>query len=329
MDGTDNDRDAVNRSPAKGIRLELDAVDLTPLDELDRLRRDAVKVEEYRNKATALKDQVAPAVWQRVVADYTTRATDLERQAKPLRERAVVECRKLQVIASRVLASCEQAELVKAELEFRHAVGELDDGEFTKRLNGPLSTLARCQEEKNAVEEYKARFVGALGGNWESILATAAGTGAIPVEPGRSEVTNVLPDLPMTGDGQTSALSAEPMEAPTVVVPPAALLIGPPGVPQGIHRLAALNYLGRSEDNQIRMTHQGVSRRHAMITVTPKGFYIKDLGSQNGTFVNGGRITERLLADGDSIDIGQAKLVFRTPWPQPGAAAPTGETLRR
>ncbi len=66
----------------------------------------------------------------------------------------------------------------------------------------------------------------------------------------------------------------------------------------------------------------GVSRRHALISVTPRGFMIQDLDSQNGTFVNGTRIAERALADGDRIEVGAAILVFRTPWP-------AGETADR
>ena len=49
--------------------------------------------------------------------------------------------------------------------------------------------------------------------------------------------------------------------------------------------------------------------------VTPGGYTIRDLGSQNGTYVNGTRVDEAPLADGDRITIGEINLVFR------GAAA--------
>ena len=58
----------------------------------------------------------------------------------------------------------------------------------------------------------------------------------------------------------------------------------------------------------------------------PPSFLDKDLGSQNGTFVNGQRVTEKRLAEGDTIDVGSVKFVFRTPWPaRAGAAAARGE----
>ena len=54
-----------------------------------------------------------------------------------------------------------------------------------------------------------------------------------------------------------------------------------------------------------------MSRRHALIVASPSGYTIKDLKSQNGTFVNGESITECTLANGDVIWIGDAKLMFR------------------
>jgi hypothetical protein len=76
-------------------------------------------------------------------------------------------------------------------------------------------------------------------------------------------------------------------------------------------RLGAINYLGRTEDNQIQINRPGVSRRHAVIQLTPTGFVVRDLGSQNGTFLNGERVAEKALTDGDRIVIGDAQIVFR------------------
>jgi pSer/pThr/pTyr-binding forkhead associated (FHA) protein len=54
-----------------------------------------------------------------------------------------------------------------------------------------------------------------------------------------------------------------------------------------------------------------VSRRHALIRVTGDRAEIEDLGSRNGTYVGGRRITGRVtLGDGDEIAIGPAVLVF-------------------
>ena len=70
-------------------------------------------------------------------------------------------------------------------------------------------------------------------------------------------------------------------------------------------------------DCQLQIVRGGVSRRHALITAAIGGCGVKDLGSQNDTFVNGERNQERTLAYADGIVIGGMQLIFRTPWPEP------------
>ena len=70
--------------------------------------------------------------------------------------------------------------------------------------------------------------------------------------------------------------------------------------------------LGRSFDADIRFDVPGVSRRHARIVVDGGHVALEDLGSQNGTFLRGERITGRAtLADGDEVRLGPVSIVFR------------------
>ncbi len=63
--------------------------------------------------------------------------------------------------------------------------------------------------------------------------------------------------------------------------------------------------LGRGADAGFQINDHGVSRRHARITRTPEGgFHIADLGSTNGTYVNGVRIASSELHEGDRVQIG-------------------------
>jgi pSer/pThr/pTyr-binding forkhead associated (FHA) protein len=65
-----------------------------------------------------------------------------------------------------------------------------------------------------------------------------------------------------------------------------------------------------------------VSRRHARIAVTAAGASIEDLGSKNGTFVNGVRVKGVLeLAHNDEIRLGRVRMAFRV-----FAAPPSTET---
>jgi adenylate cyclase len=62
--------------------------------------------------------------------------------------------------------------------------------------------------------------------------------------------------------------------------------------------------LGRRQDCQLRIPTRDVSRRHCELVVEGKALRAKDLGSSNGTFVNGKRIAEMELAAGDKLRIG-------------------------
>jgi DNA-binding response OmpR family regulator len=63
--------------------------------------------------------------------------------------------------------------------------------------------------------------------------------------------------------------------------------------------------MGRLEDNSIMVEDRLASRRHAMLERQHGQYAIRDVGSRNGTFVNGERISEPLvLRDGDEIQIG-------------------------
>ena len=70
--------------------------------------------------------------------------------------------------------------------------------------------------------------------------------------------------------------------------------------------------LGRSLDADIRFDVPGVSRRHARIVVDGEHVALEDLGSQNGTYLRGERITGRAaLTDGDEVRLGPVSIVFR------------------
>jgi diguanylate cyclase (GGDEF)-like protein len=68
--------------------------------------------------------------------------------------------------------------------------------------------------------------------------------------------------------------------------------------------------LGRSADAYIVVSDDGVSRKHAMLIPDGDSYLLMDTASANGTFVGGQRVEQRLLKDGDIIQIGP-KAVFR------------------
>ncbi len=71
------------------------------------------------------------------------------------------------------------------------------------------------------------------------------------------------------------------------------------------------NLLGREPEAVVRLISEKASRRHARIVVDERGAVLEDLGSKNGTRVNGTRVREPVaLEAGDRIEIGRELLVF-------------------
>lgn len=70
--------------------------------------------------------------------------------------------------------------------------------------------------------------------------------------------------------------------------------------------------IGKAEGNDVLVEDAAVSRLHAALEPYGATWCVRDLGSRNGTFVNGERvIAERALHHGDEIRIGATRLVFR------------------
>ncbi|MFW5470718.1 FhaA domain-containing protein [Knoellia sp. CPCC 206435] len=79
--------------------------------------------------------------------------------------------------------------------------------------------------------------------------------------------------------------------------------------------MGAITVLGRDDSADIILDDPGISRRHSEIRVTQDGpntvATIRDLGSTNGTFVNGERITSEHLESGDRVTVGRTSVTYR------------------
>jgi FHA domain-containing protein len=391
-------------------------IDVSILEALIELRKQQAQVDQFCQRADERKEKVEAAVYTRVMADYAKRRADLDAQAAPLVTKAMVEYRKLRNTFDMVRGTQAAAKLDKEEIEFRHALGEVDDSVQADRLKEPERLITETTAELAALDKLEALFGQALPGlDLEAALkamaddepltqrapsgsvpaasgakaaasgskaaasgskaaasgsakaasgtAKAAGGAAAAVDSSGTVEVPVL-NIPSAGeeaveftdDGDRTVLeqgggppsadfawppvddggmSAVPIGAsgPIVVgkpippptppskdvevedrtfIVPEALLLSEADNGQAVNfRLTALTYIGRSEDNQLRLLDPGVSRRHVLVMATPGGYTIRDLGSQNGTYVNGTRVDESPLADGDRITIGEINLVFR------------------
>jgi len=69
--------------------------------------------------------------------------------------------------------------------------------------------------------------------------------------------------------------------------------------------------IGRGADADLRLSDTGVSRRHAELHVDQEVVALTDLGSTNGTSINGERVGHAVLSDGDRIAVGGTVMVYR------------------
>src|SRR5258706_3170379 len=83
----------------------------------------------------------------------------------------------------------------------------------------------------------------------------------------------------------------------------------------GDHRqefeLVAINTIGRHPDNSIQILDRIISKEHAQILRTPEGgFMLRDLGSLDGTYVGGARVSDHVLKHGDELVLGSTHLTY-------------------
>jgi hypothetical protein len=121
--------------------------------------------------------------------------------------------------------------------------------------------------------------------------------------------TVVLSDLPL------AAAPAAP--ADTGVAPGGTMIVAfgrlvPLDEAAGVNELRVQPFttIGRTRQNLIQLDAPSVSRKHAQIVLTEGGYVLRDLGSENGTFVNGDRVTEHVLAEGDRLQFGALRFSF-------------------
>ncbi|HKV11280.1 MAG TPA: FHA domain-containing protein, partial [Thermoanaerobaculia bacterium] len=70
--------------------------------------------------------------------------------------------------------------------------------------------------------------------------------------------------------------------------------------------------IGRHSENALQVLDPAASRQHCRVEPADGGFVLRDLGSRQGTFVNGRPIREHRLEEGDLVAVGETLLLFRT-----------------
>ena len=107
---------------------------------------------------------------------------------------------------------------------------------------------------------------------------------------------------------QTQVYSAQETSAPTLE-----FTVPETGDTERVELACFPFRVGRREDLDLPLPSQRVSREHALIEFRKGKYWIKDLGSTNGTLLNGQRIKEAELSDGDLIRMADIELIYHAP----------------
>ncbi len=300
---------------------ELEEIDVSAIEELAGIKEEQEVLEERLTKMEGEREHVSAAVFERVGGDYRERCDALEEKARPRKEAARGEYAKLRSLSERLTEVLEKARLDKEEVEFRHELGEFDEEAFKERLAGCEKEVEDRQAELGEVEEMMQRFRDAFRSE-EELLTEAATPSDVP-EAATLELPAPLEGAAPGGDGviqtgaQTVALprggsqAAEEASGATVVMK-MPRLVAHHEEGQADYRLGtAPLVIGRAEDADIRFPIPSVSRHHARVAPGPDGFVVTDLGSGNGTQINGEPLTgQHVLRDGDAIQVGTELVTF-------------------
>jgi hypothetical protein len=321
----------------------LNEIDASAIQELARIKQEQTEVEGYMAKAGELKGKVDALVYERVLEDYRCRYAALEEKARPFKDGAREQYRKLRALHEDIASDCEEARLSREELELRHSVGELDEAPFKEKLREIDNILKRHEAELTEVDQLAMRFVEVFRSREEledEVDSRPTGpsehssqvTGPLPANRSSKKRDKTAEPLSVDSLDETVIVpsemlrSARPEKKPkqkprakssksdfdnTLIVPDAMFVAQKKDKSPVEYRLGALSYIGRNEENHIRLQARGVSRKHAMVMAGPEGFILRDLESKCGTFVNDKRIEECSLNNGDRIRIGEVQLVFK------------------
>ncbi len=319
------------------MRAELTQIDLSPIDELVRIRKEEMVLEERLAKMEAKNQKVSPVVYARVKSDYEARRGELARESQPLKEKAQREYQRLKVLRAAVERAVEQLSLEKEELEFREELGEFPEDEFTKQIAGFEKRLADERRDLEDVLRVRDTFVAAFRSE-DELEAGAPPPGPAPspspsTQPpppppspppapvaARQAADSLTPDgtvitvvrVPSPGAPAPSASETPPpSHSATVVLPRArlSLLAGDEPVKEFALK-PGVSVIGRLVQSDLQLPSPDVSRRHAQVTLTSDGCFISDLGSENGVAVNGKLVENQRLEDGDVVVLGKQRLIF-------------------
>jgi hypothetical protein len=275
------------------------------------------KIEEH-------KEKVSPPVYQRVRSDYEKKLkeiTDTVLEKKRTIDRELVTLYETQ---KRIAAQLETHRHTLEEIKFRNVLGEFSEEEYQRKAKDEQDKINKFETILSAVNTNISRYedlfheeIEVLPSEEEPQEKEAASEEAIPASEEfyeglggadyftTGEVTTPGEEAPEIFITEKTKPGRHAASEKTRVV----IISGDDaGATYPIKESVSF---GRAESNTVVLRDAKVSRQHAKIVKQGEEYVLVDLNSSNGTFVNGERIEEHVLANNDEFQIGDTVLQFQ------------------
>jgi pSer/pThr/pTyr-binding forkhead associated (FHA) protein len=297
-----------------------DLIEAGAIEELSRLKAERDQLRERLARLESLQEEVDRRVAERVAQDYRKRLSAVDERAAPMLQRARQAYATLKKRLEELAERHETIRLDREEIDLRHRLGEYDDQQRRERLAAIEESLAEVQARRSEGEALRERFLAAVDAEADLLVpAVPAAAAAATTSPGASSTQPIrrpptedpalapTRPIPLAERETRPAASGATVALKTARLVPQTREAGRVPVP-----LVLRNYrVGSGEGSDIRIGDTEVAAHQADLLVGPEGFTLADHAANGRTRVNGENVERKLLRDGDAVEFGRARFLFR------------------
>jgi len=294
-----------------------------------RVVRDRLaKIEEHR-------DNVSEVVHQRVLTDYKARIKVVTDAVLAQKKAVDEELASLKETQNNIVKELEGHRHTLEEIKFRNTLGEFTEEEYQEKAREEQDKISKFETVLSAVNSNIHRYEALFEDEPELFAAEEPMPAGAEEEAGEvSGLTPISPTSePLTDESGYVLEEGGPDYFEDTEPDRTSPAIGAPGKAGGVEasratgaRIVVINgedagmafmvkgtmSFGRAESSTVTIKDAKVSRQHAQIQQQGNEYILVDLNSSNGTYVNGERIEEHVLSNGDEIEIGDCIMQFQT-----------------
>jgi hypothetical protein len=289
------------------------------IDELTEIHRQRESILEKMRSAEQKKATVSPSVFSKVMSEFQDNLDELDRNFNQKADNLKEIMRELWEKKSKLSADCVKLRQELEEVDFKYSIGELERGEYEQIKTDRSGEIAAKEQEilemDNHIHAARSLIVDRkpLEEAPEPTTPQAAHEErretrgyARPTEPAHAPVAPEQAEAPAPVGEAPRHVAAG---TPTLVIRDKDNREEVYEIPNGI------TLIGRSPENDIILLESKISRRHARITRDSQGCTLEDLGSSNGTWLNGERLPGNKpypLRENDTLKLGETVAWFKS-----------------